>query len=150
MNIAIAPASPLEPGALALLGESHALMQALFPPEDNFHLDPAALTSRHISFFAAKDSAQTLGIIALANMGDYGEIKSLFVAEAARGQGLAKRLLAHAEDEARAQNLPLLRLETGNLLSAAIALYEGAGFTQCPPFGDYPDAPTSIFMEKPL
>jgi len=41
-------------------------------------------------------------------------------------------------------------LETGNLLTAAIALYERAGFKRRGPFGDYPDAATSIFMEKPL
>lgn len=150
MKVTIAPASPLEPGAMTLLGQSHALMAELFPPEDNFNLDPTTLAAPHIRFFAAKNSTDTLGIIALANMGDYGEVKSLFVSQAARGQGLARRLLAHVEAEACARNLPLLRLETGNLLTAAIALYEAAGFSHCPPFGDYPDAPTSIFMEKRL
>lgn len=150
MNVTITPGSPLEPGAAALLAESAALMQALFPPEDNFHLDPAALCAPHIAFFAARDGSRTLGTIALANMGDYGEVKSLFVSKAARGQGLARRLLDRAEHEARARALPWLRLETGNLLTAAIALYESAGFTRRGPFGDYPDAPTSIFMEKPL
>ncbi len=146
----IAPASPLEPGAMALLGQSHALMESLFPPEDNFHLDAVALTAPPIRFFAAKEAGETLGIIALANKGAYGEVKSLFVTEAARGTGLAKQLLAHIEAEARAQNLPCLRLETGNLLTAAIALYKGAGYAHRPPFGDYPGAATSIFMEKLL
>ena len=146
----IAPASPLAPGPAALIAASHRLMEELFPPEDNFHLDPQALARPHIRFFAATEAGETLGIVALADMGDYGEIKSLFVAPAARGRGLARRLLAHAEAEARALALPCLRLETGNLLTAALALYEGAGFSRRPPFGDYPDAPTSIFMEKLL
>ncbi len=146
----IAPASPLDPGPAALIAESDALMAALFPPEDNFNLDPGALAAPHIRFFAASEAGETLGIIALANMGDYGEVKSLFVSDAARGRGLARRLLAHVEAEARAQGLPRLRLETGNRLTAAIALYEAAGFRRRAPFGTYPDAPTSIFMEKPL
>ncbi len=150
MTATIAPASPQEPGAAALIRESDRLMRALFPPEDNFNLDPAALSAPNITFFAAKDGPATLGIIALADMGTYGEVKSLFVSDAARGQGLARRLLARVEHAARARALPCLRLETGNLLTAAIALYESAGFTRRGPFGDYPDAPTSIFMEKPL
>ncbi|HHB81021.1 MAG TPA: GNAT family N-acetyltransferase [Aliiroseovarius sp.] len=146
----ISAASPHEPGAAALLAASHALMEELFPPEDNFYLGPDALAQPHISFFAAKERDETLGIIALANKGDYGEIKSLFVAPSARGSGLAQRLLAHVEDAARAQSLPLLRLETGDSLTAAIALYARAGFARRAPFGDYPDAPSSIFMEKAL
>ncbi len=150
MNTHIVPACPHEPGAAALIADSHALMQALFPPEDNFNLGPAALAAAHIRFFAATRAGQTLGIVALANMGDYGEIKSLFVTKAARGTGLGARLLAHAEAEARNQGLAFLRLETGALLASAIGLYRRAGFFPRPPFGDYPDAPTSIFMEKPL
>ncbi len=146
----IAPASPRAPGPAALLAESAALMQALFPPEDNFNLDPAGLEAAHIHFFAAGEAGATLGIVALADMGEYGEVKSLFVAEAARGRGLGARLLAHVEAEARARKLPLLRLETGNRLHAALALYEKAGFRRRPPFGAYPDARTSVFMEKPL
>ena len=150
MTVTIAPGSPHDPGAMALLADSAALMQELFPPEDNFNLGPDALAAPHIAFFTARRDATTLGIIALANMGSYGEVKSLFVAGPARGTGLARRLLARVEAEARAQNLPCLRLETGNLLHAAIALYQRAGFTRRGPFGDYPAAATSVFMEKPL
>ncbi len=150
MSISIAPASPLDPGPAALIAASGALMQALFPPEDNFNLSPQALAAPHIAFFAARRGDETLGIIALADRGDHGEVKSLFVADSARGQGLARRLLARVEAEARARALPCLRLETGDRLSAAIALYQSVGFVRRGPFGDYPDAPTSVFMEKPL
>ena len=66
------------------------------------------------------------------------------------GKGVAAAILRAVEDEARAEGLPWLRLETGNVLHAAHRLYERQGFTRCGPFGDYPEAASSIFMEKPL
>jgi len=42
------------------------------------------------------------------------------------------------------------RLETGDTLKAAHRLYEKHGFTFRGPFGEYPDLPESLFMEKRL
>lgn len=39
MTIDVTPGDPRDPGATALLNQSHALMESLFPPEDNFFLD---------------------------------------------------------------------------------------------------------------
>jgi len=38
-GLTIAPGDPRDAGAAALLRQSHDLMRALFPPEDNFFLD---------------------------------------------------------------------------------------------------------------
>jgi putative acetyltransferase len=141
---------PREPGALALLQASHALMESLFPPEDNHYLSVEALLVPEISFFVAEAEGAVLGTIALARKPGYGEVKSMFVAPAARGRGVARALLDHVEGVARQMGLPLLRLETGNLLTAAIALYEAQGFRRCGVFGDYAVNGTSLFMEKPL
>ncbi|WP_323780542.1 GNAT family N-acetyltransferase [Thalassovita sp.] len=141
---------PHQPQATALLQQSHALMQSLFPPEDNFFLSIDDLCASNIRFFTARDGATVLGTGALAVKEDYGEIKSMFVAETARGKGVADALMRQIEDEARALNLPCLKLETGNVLDAAHRLYERHGFTRCGPFGDYPEAASSVFMEKPL
>jgi len=148
--IIVEAADPRHPEASALLRASHALMESLFPPEDNFFLDIDALCAPDIRFFAARSGATIIGTGALALREGYGEVKSMFVAEAARGQGAADALLRQIEDEARAHALPCLRLETGNLLHAAHKLYERHGFTRRGPFGEYPDAPSSIFMEKRL
>jgi len=39
-------------------------------------------------------------------------------------------------------------LETGPTLSEALILYERMGYQRCGPFGDYPDDPFSVFMQK--
>lgn len=148
--IIVEAADPRDPQARALLRASHALMQSLFPPEDNFYLDIDALTAPDIRFFTARMGDHVLGTGALAIRVDYGEVKSMFVDEAARGRGVADALLRRIEDEARSLNLSCLRLETGTLLKAAHRLYVRHGFAICGRFGDYPEAPSSIFMEKSL
>lgn len=150
MSVTVERGDPRAPDASALLQQSHALMRELFPPEDNFFLDIDALTAPHIAFFVAQREDEILGTAALADKGAYGEVKSMFVAEAARGLGVGAALLDRLEAEARAKGLPRLLLETGNLLHAAHRLYARAGFTECGPFGDYPDAKSSLFMEKRL
>lgn len=146
----ITTGDPRDAGAAALLRQSHDLMRALFPPEDNFFLGEGALCTPDIRFFVAMRGGETVGTGALALREGYGEVKSMFVAEAARGQGVAEALLARIETEARAQGLPFLRLETGDRLMAALRLYARHGFNRRGPFGDYPDAGSSVFMEKAL
>jgi len=146
----ITAADPKEPGATALLNASHALMQSLFPPEDNFFLDIEALCAPDIRFFTAMEGARCLGTGALALREGYGEVKSMFVDEAARGRGVADAILRRIEAEARREGLGLLRLETGMGLDAAHRLYARHGFAPCGPFGGYPDAASSVFMEKAL
>jgi len=149
-GLTIAPGDPRGAEAAALLRQSHDLMGALFPPEDNFFLDAEALCTPDIRFFVALRGGETVGTGALALRAGYGEVKSMFVAEAARGQGVAEALLARIEAEARAHGLPYLRLETGDRLIAALRLYARHGFERRGPFGDYPDAASSVFMEKAL
>ena len=148
--IIVEESDPRDPQAAALLRQSHALMESLFPPEDNFFLDIDALATDGIRFFTAREGDTVLGTGALALKDGYGEVKSMFVAEAARGRGVADALLRQIEDAAREEGLPALKLETGNVLHAAHRLYERHGFTRCGRFGDYPEAHSSIFMEKAL
>lgn len=143
-------ADPRAPGPRQLLEASHALMRHLFPPEDNYFLDIEELCAPDIRFFAARDGDTTLGTGALCLKPGYGEIKSMFTAENARGKGVADALLRALEDTARAEEVPVLKLETAEALDAAIRLYEKHGFTRCALFGDYLPNTTSVFMEKPL
>ncbi len=148
--ITIEETNPHHPQATALLRQSHALMQSLFPPEDNYYLEIDDLCADHIRFYTARIGTDIIGTAALAIKDSYGEVKSMFVDERARGTGAADALMRQLEDTARAERLPWLRLETGDVLHAAHKLYRRHGFTDCGVFGDYVDAKSSIFMEKAL
>ena len=141
---------PRTAGATGLLQASHALMQSLFPAEANHYLSVDALCGSDIRFFTARLGGEPVGCAALALKDGYGEVKSMYVAEAARGSGAGAALLARIEAEARGEGLTLLRLETGDRLDAAHRLYERAGFVRRGPFGAYEDGPHSVFMEKAL
>lgn len=142
--------NPRDPQATALLEASHALMQSLFSEEENHYLSIDALCTPEVHFFVATDGDTTLGCGAFKVKDGYGEVKSMFTAEAGRGKGAASAILTKIEDEARALGLADLKLETGNTLYAAHRLYERHGFAYCGKFGDYADSPASLFMEKAL
>ena len=149
-GITIAPGDPRAPEALALLASSHAFMAGRYPPEHNYQLDADALAGPGISFLIARSGEQTVGCGAVATADGHGEIKSMFVAPAARRSGLGLRLLAALEGVARNAGLAVLYLETGVHEAAAIGLYEKAGFVRRGAFGDYKENPHSVFMEKRL
>ncbi len=148
--IIVEKTDPHHPQATALLRKSHALMESLFPPEDNFYLDIDDLCTPNIHFFAARRGDFIIGTGALAIKDGYGEVKSMFVDEGARGSGAADAIMRVLEDAAREAELPMLKLETGNVLHAAHKLYRRHGFTDCGSFGEYTHAGSSIFMEKAL
>ena len=149
--IVVESADPFDPQPRALLEASQALMQSLFPPEENSFLSLEALQADNIHFYAARRGELVLGVGALAVKDGYGELKSMFVDEASRGQGIIDALIRQLEDTARDLGLPMLRLETGTLLHAAHKVYARHGFQMCEAFGDYSaDAEFSVYMEKVL
>ncbi len=148
--ITVRPASPHEPAATALLRASHAHLAALYPAEHNHHLGIDALAAPGMMFLLAEADGTATGCAALADEGTYAEIKSMFVAPAARGSGTGAALMAALERVARANGHVTLRLETGDTLHAAHRLYARHGFAPCGPFGDYAPGPHSVFMERTL
>ncbi|MEB8387926.1 GNAT family N-acetyltransferase [Rhodobacteraceae bacterium KMM 6894] len=146
----IEKAHPLDPGPKALLEQSHALMLALFEPEENYFLGFEALCAPEVHFAIAREDDAILGTGAIVNKGVYGEIKSMFTSPAARGKGVAAALLRALEDQARDAGLPLLKLETAEKLAEAVRLYARNGFVRCDRFGEYAANDVSVYMEKPL
>lgn len=71
------------------------------------------------------------------------------VTPAARGLGLARRLLGACEAAAREAKARHLYLETNSALKPAIALYESVGFLHLPS-RPTPYARADVFMEKRL
>lgn len=78
------------------------------------------------------------------------EIKRMYVAPLAQRRGLARLMLAHLEDTARAAGVEVMVLETGIRQPEAIALYESSGYLPIAGFGYYKDAPLSRCMARSL
>jgi len=146
----IEKANPLDPGPHALLVQSHAMMQELFEPEENYFLGFDALCAPEVHFVIARDGADVLGTGAALRKDGYAEVKSMFTGRGARGRGVAAAILRALEDHAREAGLPLLRLETADVLDSAVRLYERHGFARCGRFGDYAPNDVSIYMQKAL
>jgi GNAT superfamily N-acetyltransferase len=65
------------------------------------------------------------------------EVKRMFVIAEMRGRGLARRILAALEEDARAAGRVRMVLETGTKQPEAIALYTASGYEPCTKFGYY-------------
>jgi GNAT superfamily N-acetyltransferase len=78
------------------------------------------------------------------------EVRRMYVAPAARGRGLSRRLLGALEEEARALGYKAVRLETGERQPEAIGLYSAAGYERIPRYGPYVDDERSVCFEKRL
>lgn len=78
------------------------------------------------------------------------ELKRMYVVPEGRGNGLARRILAALEADARAAGRTRMVLETGDQQPEAIALYESSGYTPCTKFGHYRTYENSRCYAKPL
>ncbi|MGH1503873.1 MAG: GNAT family N-acetyltransferase [Acidimicrobiales bacterium] len=145
--------SPRTPDVVALLEHHLAFSYATTEPEHVFALDLDGLDTPSVTFVTARSAGELLGIGALKALdATHGELKSMHTVEAARGQGIARRLVEHLVGLARERKLDRVSLETGSqdAYAPARALYERCGFTPCGPFADYPDAPSSAFYTRAL
>lgn len=97
----------------------------------------------------ALDGDEPVGTASLRRLRDLVEVKRMYIAPAARGSGLASRLLAAVEERA-ARVTSRLVLHTGERQRAAIALYEGSGYRPIPIFPPYDRVPESRCYAKEL
>ena len=91
--------------------------------------DYAALIDDGLVTVADRDGA-VVGVIVLVPMGDHLLVENVAVDRAVQRAGLGWRLMAHAEDEARARGLPGLRLYTNEHMVENIAWYPRLGYRQ--------------------
>jgi GNAT superfamily N-acetyltransferase len=75
-------------------------------------------------------------------------VQWLWVAEHARGQGLAARMLTAAEDEARARGCHAAYIDTFN--PVALKIYQRAGYIPFGQLDDFPKGRTRTFLQKQL
>jgi ribosomal protein S18 acetylase RimI-like enzyme len=88
------------------------------------------------------------GLVRIAD--GLGEIKRMWTSPNHRCQGHARRVLAALEAVALERGYTTVRLQTGDLLDAALALYRATGYRQIPTFGPYLDEPRARAFEKRL
>ncbi len=151
MSIVIERDDPRRPDVKRLLEARDALMQSLYPPESNHYLDVEEMRQPQMRFFSIAVDGEVRGCGGIWLHESFAEIKSVYVDPKARGLGLAKKIMARLEDEARAEGMAVARLETGIHQHEALGLYHALGYADRESFGDYPtDDPNSVFMEKPL
>lgn len=144
-RITVDRTDPETPEARYCLNEYYAELARRFEAgfDVTTSLDPEAPSLRPPlgSFLVALSDGLPLGCVALkGNSGEVGEIKRLWIAPAARGLGLARRLMDRAETEARALGHTTLRLDTNRTLTEAIALYRRLGWHEIPAFNAEPYA----------
>jgi ribosomal protein S18 acetylase RimI-like enzyme len=72
----------------------------------------------------------------------------MWVSPDVRGLGLGRRMLTELEKQAAAHGSEVLRLETNQNLTEAVALYRAAGYREVPAFNTEPYA--HHWFEKPL
>jgi DNA-binding MarR family transcriptional regulator/GNAT superfamily N-acetyltransferase len=111
-----------------------------FDPEVGPAAGAAEFTPPAGEFLVATLDGEPVGCVGARFHPDAAEIKRMWVAPAARGLGLARRLLAEIEERARVHGLRSTRLDTNATLVEAIALYRSAGYREVPPFNDNPYA----------
>ncbi|OIQ27664.1 MAG: GNAT family N-acetyltransferase [Alphaproteobacteria bacterium MedPE-SWcel] len=147
--------NPAAPAVRPLLTAHLAHTSETSDPEACHALDLDALQAPGIDFFAAFEGDTALGCGALMDLGNRQmEVKSVHVAQAARGRGIAKQLMLALHDIAARAGTQHILLETGSELLPAFdparALYEALGYQYCEAFGAYQPHPQSAFMQLSL
>ena len=144
---------PAGPDVSALIEQHLALMNALSPQEDVHALDLDSLRDAAVLFLSCRSNGEVLGIGALKQT-DPGraEITSMYVAESARGRGIARAIVDRLLDVARQRGLRRVSLETGSEpeFVPARALYRSVGFEPGGPFGSYEPSEASAFLTLDL
>jgi DNA-binding MarR family transcriptional regulator/GNAT superfamily N-acetyltransferase len=110
---------------------------------------PHELRSPAGQFFVAYLHGEAIGCGAVKHhAGAPTEIKRMWIAPAARGLGLGRRLLEHLEACALASGARVARIETSAVSTEALALYRSTGWVEVAPFNDEPFA--DHWLEKAL
>src|ERR1043166_7584155 len=119
-----------------------------FDPAASLPADDRDLVPPRGAFLVASiDGESVAGGCVKTTAPHVGSLKRMWVAAAARGLGIGRRMLTALEEQARALGITRLRLETNRTLPEAIALYRSAGYRAVAPFNADPYA-THWFQKR--
>ncbi len=151
MSVIIKRESPDTDDAIVLINELEAHLAPLYPAESRHGFSVGKLLAEDVPFFLLRYDGTPAACGGVKLFGrEYGEIKRMYVRPKFRSMGFGKLVLNHLADYALANDLKLLRLETGIHQREAIALYERMGLRRIPAFGAYKEDPLSLFYEKQI
>lgn len=153
IDLVFAVDDPRSEDVRALLVQHLAFAREVTPPAHVHALDVDGLLDPAVTLFSVRRRGALLGVGALRELDpSHGEVKSMHVASAARGQSIGRALLDHLLSVAAGRGYRFVSLETGTMdaFAPARSLYESAGFTRCEPFGDYTTNPHSACMRIDL
>ena len=138
-RVALNEIDPQSDEARYCLGEYYAELGRRFRQGFDVSLsrDPDAKDMRRPrgTFIVAMSDTLPIGCVGLKGTDHgYAEVKRLWVAPAARGLRLGRRLMDATEDAARGLGITLLRLDTNSALPEAGQLYRSTGWREIPRF----------------
>lgn len=139
------------PAAQAAMTAYFAELADRFPAgfDPTGYLEPEDYNPPRGRFFLAVSEDRVLACGGLVWIDEaIAEIKRMWVAPAARGRGLATRLLAFLEGAAAESGRPTVRLDTNPVLLEAIAMYRKHGYRDIERYNDNPYA--GLWFEKTL
>jgi putative acetyltransferase len=154
MAISIAIETPLQDDVRGLVARLNDHLLPLSPLEFQFKMTVEQMAGPDTTVFVARDEdGKAVGCGALKMHEDgIGEVKRMFTLPEVRGKRVGSVLVGAIVDQARANGISRLVLETGTGpgFAGAWRLYENSGFTRCGVVLDYPDSEYSAFFEKRL
>lgn len=152
-SVRIDPVDPEHPDARYCLAEYVAELNRRstrgFDPSVGATVLPHEVRPPAGQFFVAYLHGEPIGCGAVKHHSDApAEIKRMWIAPAARGLGLGRRLLDTLEECARAGGARVAHIETSAVLTEALSLYRSTGWREVARFNDEPFA--DHWLEKVL
>ena len=151
-GLTIAPVAARDPEIGRLLEALTAELAANeYTAEQTFGYSLEQLEQSSVYLVAARIFDRVVGVGGI-ELQDHGlaELKRFFVTAAERGSGVADAIMATLVEHATANDVRVLRLETGNQQQAAQAFYRRHGFVDVPRFSPYEFSDTSVCMQRTL
>src|SRR3954470_21383718 len=150
-ELEVRPVAASDPTAAALLNAYAAEIESRFVSRPASRVETVAreYVEPAGSFLVVYEDGEPIACGGLRALPDgAAEVKRMYVVPDARGRGVAARLLARLEDEARRLGYGRVRLDTAAKLTEAQALYRGAGYTEISDYNGNPAA--AHWFEKQL
>lgn len=101
-----------------------------FNPADSLPAEAEDMRPPRGMLIVARREGTPVGCGALKLHGAWAELKRMWIAPAARGLGVGRRMLLELEQGAIRNGVSLVRLETNKTLVEAISLYRKSGYRE--------------------